>query len=156
MSSRNFEVREVAIAHYFIPKLFPGQIVLFDKSLGCQLFRQKNLKTNNINDVDMESLEGQVVFVTGAGGGIGKAIAVGFAKKGASVAIADIKEEFLGETIKAIEEQGAKALGLVADVTDLNSVRSALKKIAENFGKLNIAVNNAGVVGIGSIEEIEP
>jgi meso-butanediol dehydrogenase/(S,S)-butanediol dehydrogenase/diacetyl reductase len=104
----------------------------------------------------MGNLKGQVVFITGAGGGIGKTIAVEFAKKGASVAIADIKEELLNGTIKAIEEQGSKALGLVADVSDLQSIRSALKKIVDTFGKLDVAVNNAGVVGIGSIEEIEP
>jgi len=104
----------------------------------------------------MENLKDQVVFITGAGGGIGKAIAVEFAKKGASVAVADIREEFLSKTIKAIEEQGAKALGLAADVADLQSVRRALKKTADVFGKLDVAVNNAGVVGIGGIEEIEP
>lgn len=104
----------------------------------------------------MENLKNQVVFVTGAGGGIGKTIAIEFAKKGASVAIADIKQEFLGGTIKAIEEQGSKALGLVADVTDLNSIRAALKEIVSKLGRLDVAVNNAGVVGIGSIEEIEP
>ncbi len=104
----------------------------------------------------MGNLKDQVVFITGAGGGIGKAIAVEFAKKGASVAVADIREEFLSKTIKAIEEQGAKALGLVVDVADLQSVRQALKKTADVFGKLDVAVNNAGVVGIGGIEEIEP
>ncbi len=104
----------------------------------------------------MSNLKGQVVFVTGAGGGIGKTIAIEFAKKGASVAIADIKEELLSGTIKAIEDQGANALGLVADVTNLDSIRSALKRVVDTFGKLDVAVNNAGVVGIGSIEEIEP
>lgn len=104
----------------------------------------------------MLNLKDQVVFVTGGGGGIGKTIAIEFAKKGASVAIADIKQEFLGGTIKAIEEQGSKALGLVADVTDLNSIRAALNKIVSKLGRLDVAVNNAGVVGIGSIEEIEP
>lgn len=104
----------------------------------------------------MGNLKDQVVFITGAGGGIGKAIAVEFAKKGAAVAVADIREEFLNKTIKAIEEQGAKALGLVVDVADLQSVRLALRKTVDAFGRLDVAVNNAGVVGIGGIEEIEP
>lgn len=104
----------------------------------------------------MENLKNQVVFITGAGGGIGKAIAIEFAKKGAWLAVADIREHFLNKTIQAIEEQGTKALGLVVDVADLQSVRRALKKTTDTFGRLDVAVNNAGVVGIGSIEEIEP
>lgn len=104
----------------------------------------------------MSNLKDQVVFVTGAGGGIGKIIAIEFAKLGASVAIADLNEELLKTAVKEIEEYGGKALGLVANVTDLESMREALKKVVSTFGRLDVAVNNAGVVGIGSIEEIEP
>ncbi|MCX8534135.1 SDR family NAD(P)-dependent oxidoreductase [Chryseobacterium luquanense] len=104
----------------------------------------------------MSNLKDQVVFVTGAGGGIGKIIAIEFAKLGASVAIADLNEELLKTAVKDIESYGGQALGLVANVIDLESMRAALQKVVSTFGRLDVAVNNAGVVGIGSIEEIEP
>ncbi|GGH59980.1 meso-butanediol dehydrogenase/(S,S)-butanediol dehydrogenase/diacetyl reductase [Filimonas zeae] len=103
----------------------------------------------------MSTLKGKVAFVTGAGGGIGKAIAVAFAKEGANVVVADIKEEFLAATVKLVEDQGVKALGVTLNVTDYLSVKNALSKVIETFGRLDVAVNNAGVVGIGSIEEID-
>lgn len=103
----------------------------------------------------MSDFKGKSVLVTGAGGGIGKAIAMAFAKQGANVAVADIKEEFLKDTIKEIEAEGVQALGVATDVTDYDSVKALVGKTVEAFGSLDIAVNNAGVVGIGSIEEID-
>jgi meso-butanediol dehydrogenase/(S,S)-butanediol dehydrogenase/diacetyl reductase len=102
----------------------------------------------------MNDLKGKVVFITGAGGGIGKAIAAAFAKEGSKIVVADIKQEFVTGTVKALEEQGADVLGVTVDVTNYDSVKSALQEVVETFGTLDIAVNNAGVVGIGSIEEI--
>lgn len=104
----------------------------------------------------MSNLKGKVVFVTGAGGGLGKAIAVAFGKEGASVVAADIKEEFLTGTVQAVKEHGGKVISVVVDVTNYDSVKAALKETVETFGRLDISVNNAGVVGIGSIEEITP
>jgi meso-butanediol dehydrogenase/(S,S)-butanediol dehydrogenase/diacetyl reductase len=102
----------------------------------------------------MNDLKEKVVFITGAGGGIGKAIASAFAKEGAKVVVGDIKQEFVTGTVKALEEQGADVLGVTVDVTNYDSVKAALLEVVETFGTLDIAVNNAGVVGIGSIEEI--
>ncbi|WP_395091154.1 SDR family NAD(P)-dependent oxidoreductase [Vaginella massiliensis] len=104
----------------------------------------------------MEKLKGKVVFITGAGGGIGKAIAEAFVKEGSKVAIADIKKELVDETVKSLEEQGADVMGLALDVTDYDSVKTALNDIVNKWGTLDIAVNNAGVVGIGGIDEISP
>nr|WP_315030070.1 SDR family NAD(P)-dependent oxidoreductase [uncultured Chryseobacterium sp.] len=104
----------------------------------------------------MLNLKGQIVFVTGAGRGIGKAIAIEFAKRGASVAVAGLNEDFLKNTVEEIEKYGAKGIGLVTDVTSLESVRNSLNKVVSVFGRLDIAVNNAGVIGMGSIDEIEP
>jgi len=102
----------------------------------------------------MNDLKEKVVFITGAGGGIGKAIASAFAKEGAKVVVGDIKQEFVTGTVKALEEQGADVLGVTVDVTNYDSVKAALREVVETFGTLDIAVNNAGVLGIGSIEEI--
>ncbi|RZK68668.1 MAG: SDR family oxidoreductase, partial [Pedobacter sp.] len=57
-------------------------------------------------------------------------------------------------TVKALKDQGTEALGVAVDVTDFDSVKAALAEVVETFGTLDIAVNNAGVVGIGSIDEI--
>lgn len=76
----------------------------------------------------MSNLKDQVVFVTGAGGRIGKIIAIEFAKLGASVAIADLNEELLKTAVKEIEECGGKAIGLIANVTDLESMRKYFKR----------------------------
>ncbi|MBD1362610.1 SDR family oxidoreductase [Mucilaginibacter sp. ZT4R22] len=104
----------------------------------------------------MNDLKEKVVFITGAGGGIGKAIASAFAREGAKVVVGDIKQEFVAGTVKMLEEQGADVLGVIIDVTNYDSVKAALNEVVETFGTLDIAVNNAGVVGIGSIEEITP
>jgi meso-butanediol dehydrogenase/(S,S)-butanediol dehydrogenase/diacetyl reductase len=102
----------------------------------------------------MTDLKGKVVFITGAGGGLGKAIATAFANEGAKIVLADLKQEFLSSTVKALKDQGTEVLGVAVDVTDYDSVKAALAEAVETFGTLDIAVNNAGVVGIGSIDEI--
>ena len=103
----------------------------------------------------MLNLNGKVVFITGGGGGIGKAIGLEFAKEGAKIVLADIKQEFLTDAVTSIKNAGAEVIGVTVDVTDYNSVQSAFKKAIDQFGSLDVAVNNAGVVGIGSIEEID-
>ncbi len=103
----------------------------------------------------MTNLKGKVVFITGAGGGIGKAIAAEFAKEGAKVVVADIKEEFVSDTVRTLQGQGADVLGVTVDVANYDSVKRALDQAVKKFGTLDVAVNNAGVVGIGSIDEID-
>lgn len=102
----------------------------------------------------MKKFQNQVVLVTGAGGGIGCAIAVAFAKEGANVCIVDLKEEFLVHTRTELENLGTEVLSLSADVSDYGSFRKVISQVIEKFGRLDVACNNAGVVGIGSIEEI--
>jgi len=102
----------------------------------------------------MTNLKGKVVFITGAGGGIGKAIASAFAREGAKVVVADLKQEFVSGVV-TLEGHGAVALGVTVDVTNYESVKAAIAKTVATFGTLDVAVNNAGVVGIGSIEEID-
>lgn len=103
----------------------------------------------------MDNFKDKTVFVTGAGGGIGKAIALTFAKKGAYVALVDVKKEYVTKVAEEIKAIGGKALALAVDVTDYASVKSAVNETVNAFGSLDVAVNNAGVVGIGSIEEID-
>lgn len=89
--------------------------------------------------------EGKVVFITGAGGGIGRATAIGFAKEGANVVVTDRSEKANLETAKLLEEIGAKVLAIAVDVTRSEDIKNALDKTIETFGKLDIAFNNAGI-----------
>ena len=88
---------------------------------------------------------GKVAFVTGAGGGIGRAAALAFAREGASVVVADVSEKDNQETARMIEEQGGRALAIRCDVTQIEDVKAALDKTAEIFGRLDFAFNNAGI-----------
>lgn len=113
-------------------------------------------KVINFNKLNkMGKFSNKTIFITGAGGGIGKAIALAFAKKGANIALVDVKKEYVDSLVEEVQALGSKALALAVDVTDYQSVRDAVSETVAFFGTLDIAVNNAGVVGIGSIEEID-
>jgi NAD(P)-dependent dehydrogenase (short-subunit alcohol dehydrogenase family) len=91
------------------------------------------------------SYAGEVAFVTGAGGGIGRATALAFAREGASVVVSDISEQNIRETASRIEELGGRALAVGCDVTRTEDVKAALDQTIETFGRLDAAFNNAGV-----------
>ena len=90
------------------------------------------------------SYAGKVAFVTGAGGGIGRATALAFAREGASV-VSDISEQSVRDTARRIEELGERALAVACDVTRTEDVKAALDETIETFGRLDAAFNNAGV-----------
>ncbi len=90
-------------------------------------------------------LEGKVALVTGGARGIGKAIALTFAREGASLVIADVNREETEKTCSEIETLGRKSLLLEMDVTDYSSVEEGLNKILDKFTKVDILVNNAGI-----------
>ncbi len=93
----------------------------------------------------MAGLKGRVALVTGAGRGIGRALAQGLAQAGADVAVAARSERELAETAAAIAALGRRSVSLPLDVTDLDLVRRQLSAARERFGGLDILVNNAGV-----------
>ena len=106
-------------------------------------------------------LEGKVAFVTGASRGIGKAIAIGFAREGARVVLAarsEVKKESglegtIHETAEAIRAIGGEALPIVCDVTDEASISSAINGAVSKLGPIDILVNNAGVAFFHPISE---
>lgn len=89
-------------------------------------------------------------LVTGAGSGIGRAIAAGFAATGAAVMVADIDEAGGRETVAQIESCGGTARFLRVDVTDEAQVAAMVASTVESFGRLDFAVNNAGIEGEAS------
>ena len=90
-------------------------------------------------------LEGRVALVTGGARGIGRAIALLFAKEGADIAVADVNIEQAEITAKEIESLGRKALALQLDITVYPKVEEAVNKILDKLGKVDILVNNAGI-----------
>jgi A-factor type gamma-butyrolactone 1'-reductase (1S-forming) len=92
-------------------------------------------------------LSGRAALITGAASGIGRASAVSFASAGASVALLDIDAEGLADTAAAARSAGVHAEALVADVRDHRAVADAVGRAVEAFGRLDAALNNAGVPG---------
>lgn len=91
------------------------------------------------------NLEGRVALVTGAAQGIGRAIALALAEVGADIAGGDVNLEGMEKTAKEIEALGRKALAVKLDVSDPASVKEAVGKVLEAWGKIDILVNNAGI-----------
>jgi len=89
-------------------------------------------------------LNGKIAIVTGAGRGIGKGIALAYARAGASVCCAARTREDIEETLKAVEQVGSRGLALQTDVTNVESVREMVDTAANYFGGLDILVANAG------------
>jgi NAD(P)-dependent dehydrogenase (short-subunit alcohol dehydrogenase family) len=90
-------------------------------------------------------LDDKLAVVTGAGRGIGKAIAVGYAEAGADVVLLSRTESDLEETAEEIRSQGRKAFVYPTDVTDANRVNDLVKEIIQAHGRVDILVNNAGM-----------
>ena len=100
---------------------------------------------NDENYKGSEKLKGKVAIVTGGDSGIGRAVSIAFAKEGANVAIVYLDEhEDAEETKKLVEEYGVKAFTIATDLSDDENCENAVKQVIEEFGKLNILVNNAG------------
>ena len=90
-------------------------------------------------------LTGQVAIVTGAGAGIGKAIALALAKEGADVAVTDVNLEAVQQTAVEIDALGRKSYAAQSDVSDSAAVETFINAVVEKFGKIDILVNNAGI-----------
>lgn len=93
----------------------------------------------------MGSLSGQISLVTGAGTGIGRAVALAFAREGARVALNGRRREPLGETADLIGAAGGAALVTPGDLTDAAAVRAVVEAVADAWGDIDILVNNAGL-----------
>lgn len=95
----------------------------------------------------MKTLEDKVALVTGAGSGIGKSTALLFAEHGAKIIVTDINEEHGTSVVKEIESNGGEAIFIKADTSKPKDSEMTVQKSIEKFGKLDIAVNNAGIGG---------
>jgi 3-hydroxybutyrate dehydrogenase len=99
-------------------------------------------------------LGGKVAIITGAAGGIGQAIAKRYVAEGAIVAIADLKADAADATAAALTAMGpGKAIGIAMDVTDEAQVNDGIARIVEQFGRIDIAICNAGIQIVHPIQE---
>jgi len=99
-------------------------------------------------------LVGKVALITGGGTGIGRSTALVFAREGAKVVVVGRRLEKLQEVVAEIKTAGGEAVAVTCDVSRAADVQSAVAKVVEAFGKLNVLVNNAGILSVSTIEEI--
>jgi NADP-dependent 3-hydroxy acid dehydrogenase YdfG len=98
-----------------------------------------------------DSLRGKVALVTGASSGIGEATAYALAAEGACIAVSARRSDRLEGVAKRIQERGGQVMTIVADVADENQANDMVKQSVERWGRLDIVVNNAGVMLLGKI-----
>lgn len=110
----------------------------------------------DLNAPKLFDLSGRVAMVTGAGSGIGQAIALGLAQAGADVACLDRRTDpGLADTCAMIEATGRRALALSADVTDADALRLAVARCEAELGPLTLCLNAAGIANASPAEEME-
>jgi len=103
----------------------------------------------------MMKLEGKVALVTGGGRGIGRGIALALAAEGADVAVADLDSATAKTVASEIEKLGRRAITVDVDVTQWDQVQTMVSRTVDELGRVDIAVQNAGVVRISTVEEME-
>jgi NAD(P)-dependent dehydrogenase (short-subunit alcohol dehydrogenase family) len=101
----------------------------------------------------MGSFDGRVALVTGAARGLGRITALAFAREGAKVVFTDIDESGGAETLRMVEQAGGEGMFLRSDVRVERDVEAMVDRTVERFGRLDCAVNNAGVVGYAPIDK---
>lgn len=106
-------------------------------------------------DADLLRLDDRRAAVTGAGSGIGAAIARLFARQGARVAVLDVSEQAAGSVAEGIRDAGGRAEAWRCDVSDAVQVEATFAAVGAALGGLDVLVNNAGVAAIGSLEKTE-
>jgi NADP-dependent 3-hydroxy acid dehydrogenase YdfG len=102
----------------------------------------------------METLSNKIVMVTGGGQGLGAAICQTLAEAGATVIAADLKVDMAEKVVSEIRDRGFEAMALSLDVTQDQQIEAAIQKIMDQYGRIDVLINNAGTDMTVSIEEL--
>jgi NAD(P)-dependent dehydrogenase (short-subunit alcohol dehydrogenase family) len=103
----------------------------------------------------MKDFGGKVAVITGAGSGIGRALALDLADRGARLAVSDVDSARIADTAALCEKAGAETRSYVLDVADRSAVLAHAEQVAGDFGQVNLVVNNAGVALTATVEEMD-
>ncbi|MFQ5998782.1 MAG: SDR family NAD(P)-dependent oxidoreductase [Candidatus Bathyarchaeia archaeon] len=98
-------------------------------------------------------IRGKTALVTGAAKGIGREISIALAQEGLDVAVADLIDT--DGTVSAVKAEGRRSIGLQADVTKSSDSRAAVDRVVQEFGTLDLLVNNAGILRLGELPEVK-
>lgn len=104
----------------------------------------------------MESLQGKNALITGAGKGIGRALAIALAQEGVNIGLVARTKADLENVQRELKPFDVKTVVAVADVADMEEVNAAVEKVRQGLGPIDILVNNAGIGSFGSFLELEP
>jgi 3-oxoacyl-[acyl-carrier protein] reductase len=104
----------------------------------------------------MNDLKNKNALITGAGKGIGKAVAIALAKEGVNVILLARTQSDLDKVATEVNALGVKSLTVAADVADINSVNTAVEKALDEFKTIDILINSAGIAAFGNFLELEP
>jgi NAD(P)-dependent dehydrogenase (short-subunit alcohol dehydrogenase family) len=99
------------------------------------------------------SMKGKVVLITGASRGLGRAISLEFARRGANLALAARSPDGLDQTRQQAKRLGAEVITLQADVSSMEDVNALVRTTVERFGRIDVLVNNAGIARVGGVSE---
>ncbi len=101
-------------------------------------------------------LAGKIAVITGSGSGIGRCSALTFATEGATVIVNDLNEDNGQATVDEIVQAGGAATFIQADVTDPASVKAMVERVIEEYDRIDVLFNNAGISNVGALHEVEP
>ncbi|KAF2509194.1 3-ketoacyl-ACP reductase [Flavobacterium zhairuonense] len=104
----------------------------------------------------MTDLKNKTAFITGAGKGIGKAVAIALAKEGVNLILVSRTQKDVEQLADEASNLGVKALAVTADVSDMNSINAAAEKALAEFKHIDILINSAGIASFGKFLELEP
>ncbi|MHC0441130.1 3-ketoacyl-ACP reductase [Flavobacterium sp. 3-210] len=104
----------------------------------------------------MTDLKNKTALITGAGKGIGKAIAIALAKEGVNLILIARTQADIDQLADQVNNLGVKSLAVAADVSDINSINEAVEKALAEFKNIDILINNAGIASFGKFLELEP
>lgn len=100
-------------------------------------------------------IKNKSIVITGSASGIGKSMALGFARKGARVVISDIKEEGVQSVVKEIQDFGGTAIGIIADVSKESDAQRLMEETVKKYSSLDVAILNAGILRDGLLVRVD-